>query len=101
MEHIDGNACGIRSRAERDSHRQGRDLAVVDRFLDDAASRANRHAIYYLIRPHLTDADDEFVLELAIASSSDYILTHNGRDFASAEKFGVNGITPAEFLRII
>src|ERR1039458_5556009 len=38
---------------KREQHRQGRSLAMVDRFLDDLAARANRHAIFYLIRPYL------------------------------------------------
>ena len=86
---------------KREQHRMGRDLKTVERMLDDIASRANRHAIFYLIRPFLTDADDEFVLELALASASDYIVTHNRGDFREAARFGVNVVTPAEFLRII
>ena len=52
---------------KREQHRQGRDLAEVDRLLDEVAARANRHAIFYLMRPYLADPDDEFVLELALA----------------------------------
>lgn len=44
---------------KREQHRQGRDPSEVDRLLDDVAARANRHAIFYLIRPYLTDPDDE------------------------------------------
>src|SRR5277367_2184672 len=36
---------------KREQHRQGRSLAVVDKFLDDIAARANRNAVFYLIRP--------------------------------------------------
>lgn len=86
---------------KREQHRQGRAPAVVDRFLDDLCARANRHAIFYLIRPYLTDPNDEFVLELAIASGSRYIVTHNRDDFRDAERFGLRVVTPAEFLRII
>ncbi len=86
---------------KREQHRQGRGMAVVDRFLDDVAARANRLAIFYLIRPYLADADDEFVLELALASASDYIVTHNRSDFRAAERFGVRVVTPGEFLQII
>ena len=50
----------------------------MDRLLDDVATRANRHAIFYLIRPYLADPDDEFILELASASA--YIDTHKGMD---------------------
>jgi len=86
---------------KREQHRQGRDLAVVDRFLDDVVARANRHVIFYLIRPHLADANDEFILELALASASDYIVTHNRSDFRDVERFGVKVVTPGEFLRMI
>jgi predicted nucleic acid-binding protein len=39
------------------------------------------------------------VLELAIAASAHFIVTHNVRDFAPAARFGVVVLTPAEFLR--
>ena len=86
---------------KREQHRQGRSLAVVDRFLDDLAARANRHAIFYLIRPFLADPGDELILELALASASGYIVTHNRGDFRDAGRFGLSVLTPGEFLRII
>jgi len=86
---------------KREQHRAGRSLSIVESFLDDVAARANRHAIFYLIRPHLADPDDEFVLELALASASDYIVTHNRNDFREADRFRIQVVTPAEFLRII
>jgi predicted nucleic acid-binding protein len=86
---------------KREQHRQGRSLAVVDRFLDDVAARANRHAIFYLIRPFLADPDDELILELALASASSYIVTHNRGDFRDAERFGIKVLVPGEFLRTI
>ena len=73
----------------------------MDRLLDDVAAQANRHAIFYLIRPYLADPDDEFILELALASASRYIVTHNRDDFRGAERFGVRVVTPGEFLRTI
>jgi len=76
-------------------------MTVVDRLLDDIAARANRHAVFYLIRPYLLDADDEFILELAIASVSQYIVTHNRADFRDAERFGLAVVSPGEFLRLI
>ncbi len=86
---------------KREQHRQGRDLVAVEQLLNDVAARANRHAIFYLIRPYLVDPDDEFILELALASASDYIITHNRGDFRDAERFALRVVTPAEFLRII
>ena len=86
---------------KREQHRQGRDFSVVERFLDDVAARANRHAIFYLVRPYLADPDDEFILKLALASASQYMVTPNRGDFPDAERFGVRVVTPAEFLKII
>ena len=86
---------------KREQHRHGRGLSEVDRLLDDIAARSNRHAIFYLVRPYLADPDDEFVLELALASGSQYIITHNRDDFRDAARFGIRIVTPAEFLRII
>ena len=86
---------------KREQHRHGRDLAEVDRLLDDVAARANRHAIFFLFRPHLTDPDDEFILELALAASVHYIVTFNRDDFRDAERLGVRVVRPEEFLKII
>jgi len=86
---------------KREQHRQGRPLAVVDRFLDDVAARANRHAIFYLLRPFLADPNDELILELAIASASSYIVTHNRDDFRDTGRFGLGVLTPGEFLRTL
>jgi predicted nucleic acid-binding protein len=86
---------------KREQHRQGRSLALIDRFLDEIAAQANRHAIFYLIRPFLTDPDDELFLELALASGSGYIVSHNRDDFRDAGRFGLKVLTPGEFLRTI
>jgi predicted nucleic acid-binding protein len=86
---------------KREQHRQGHSVTVVDGFLDDVAARSNRHAIFYLMRPFLADPNDELVLELALASSSSYIVTYNRSDFREAEKFGLRILTPGEFLRIL
>jgi predicted nucleic acid-binding protein len=86
---------------KREQHRQGHSPAVIDRFLNDVAAHANRRAIFYLIRPYLGDPDDEMILELALASASSYIVTHNRGDFRDAERFGVKVLTPAEFLRTV
>jgi predicted nucleic acid-binding protein len=86
---------------KREEHRQGRDLAEVDRMLDDVCARANRHSILYRMRPHLSDPDDEFILELALAAGADYIVTHNLGDFRDAVRFGIRVVRPGEFLQIL
>jgi hypothetical protein len=45
--------------------------------------------------------DNDLILELAVASASSYIITHNRRDFRDAEHFGLRVVTPGEFLRTI
>jgi len=57
--------------------------------------------IFYLIRPFLADPDDKLILELALASASSYIVTHNRDDFRDAGRFGIGVLTPGEFLRIL
>ena len=55
----------------------------------------------YLMRPHLSDPDDEFILELALAAGAHYRVTHNRDDFRDANRFGVRVVTPGDFLKII
>jgi len=64
-------------------------------------SIAHRQKIFFLWRPLLRDPDDEMVLELALASRAKYIVTYNSRDFIEAERFGVEVVTPKEFLGIL
>jgi predicted nucleic acid-binding protein len=44
------------------------------------------------------DPDDDFILELAVAANAHYIATHNLRNFAGVESFGLEAITPAQML---
>jgi putative PIN family toxin of toxin-antitoxin system len=74
--------------------------AEINDILDYLCSVANRHKIFYLWRPVLKDADDDFILELAVKSGSN-IITWNVKDFDRAGKFGIPVQTPAEFLRQI
>jgi len=69
--------------------------------LDFLVRSGRRPRISYSWRPQLVDADDEMVLELAVAARADFIVTHNVRDFAGAERFGVGILTPAEFLKML
>ncbi len=56
--------------------------------------------IFYLWRPNLNDKDDDFLVELAVASNSKVIITDNKKDIDSGElKFNFDVFTPAEFLK--
>jgi putative PIN family toxin of toxin-antitoxin system len=54
--------------------------------------------IFFSWRPLLKDQDDDMILELAVAGRADYIVTFNTGDFKGAERFGINVVTPKEFL---
>ena len=70
-------------------------------FLHYLASIAHLQDVHFLWRPFLRDLDDDMVLECAVASSSQYIVTHNVKDFKRGPKLKVNAITPAEFLTLL
>ena len=86
---------------KREIHRQGKDISIIDKFIDDIIAQANRYPIFYLLRPYLKDADDDFILELAFSCSADYIVTYNKKDFKKARSFGVDIISPKQFLKKI
>ena len=73
----------------------------VSELIDALCSQAHHHEIHFLWRPALSDPNDELILELAVAAQCDYIVTHNIKDFKGTEKFGIQAVTPRDFLRII
>ena len=79
----------------------GRTAVEVISFVRELLSYSHRQRIFFLWRPMLRDPDDDFLLELAIASSSRFIITFNKRDFAGSEAFGIATIWPSEFLDLI
>jgi putative PIN family toxin of toxin-antitoxin system len=70
-------------------------------FLQYVASQSHLQDIYFLWRPVLKDPNDDMVLELAVASQSQAIITHNVADFVGADRFGVEVMMPAAFLQRI
>ena len=63
-------------------------------------SSAKWNEIYYMWRPNLKDEDDNFVVELAVASGAEYIITYNIKDFKNAELvFKHKVITPEQFIK--
>jgi len=59
------------------------------------------HDIYYLFRGILPDDDDVMVLEVAIKSNAQYIVTYNIRDFKATTAYGISAITPKDILHLI
>jgi predicted nucleic acid-binding protein len=70
----------------------------IDDIIDYLCSISEHRKIHFLWRPVLRDPSDDMVLELAVESESKYILTYNKKDFRGAEKFGIDVVTPKEFL---
>ena len=70
--------------------------AILDYFL----SMSRVREIFYLWRPFLKDAKDDLVLEVAVESQSKYIITFNKKDFKGSNKFGIEVVTPQEFMKI-
>ncbi|MBX2992813.1 MAG: putative toxin-antitoxin system toxin component, PIN family [Bacteroidetes bacterium] len=74
---------------------------AIDDILNYINSASEHRSIFYLWRSFLRDKKDELVLEVAVESESRYIVTYNKRDFVGVENFGIQVVTPAEFLQII
>ena len=70
----------------------------IEAILDYLLSKSNIREIFYLWRPFLKDPKDDLVLEVAVESQSKYIITFNKKDFKGIGKFGVEVLTPREFL---
>ena len=73
----------------------------IHRILDAFCLMAEHQKVFFAWRPFLTDPNDDLVLELAVAASAPYIITHNISDFANSDTMGVRAITPASALKIL
>jgi putative PIN family toxin of toxin-antitoxin system len=73
----------------------------IEKTLDYFCGHSEHQKIYFLWRPRLPDPKDDHLLELAIASRTKIIVTHNIKDFKGAEGFGIRSITPRELLEEI
>ena len=70
-------------------------------FLRYLASIAHLQDVHFLWRPFLRDPDDDMVLEGAVASGCQFIITHNVKDFKRSHELNVSAITPAECLTLL
>ncbi len=73
----------------------------IDDILDYVCMEAEHQRVHYLWRPFLKDADDDMVLELAVAAGCSFIVTYNKNDFRGVERFGLRVVTAKEFLEEI
>ncbi|MEO8595505.1 MAG: putative toxin-antitoxin system toxin component, PIN family [Candidatus Solibacter sp.] len=73
----------------------------IDEVLNFLCAQASLRRIFFLWRPLLPDPKDDLVLELALESRADFVLTFNFKDFPDMERFGIQAISPKQFLAII
>ena len=73
----------------------------IDDYLGWISVNSNHKKIYYLWRPYLSDKKDDCVLEAALNSGSEFIITYNKNDFKNVEIFNIEILTPKEFLVLI
>lgn len=65
--------------------------------IDYVCAESVHHKIFYLWRPVLKDANDDFVLELAVKAQA-MIVSWNVKDFTRAASYGIRVVTPRDFL---
>jgi putative PIN family toxin of toxin-antitoxin system len=63
----------------------------IDNVIEAICAIANKRSIFYLWRPAASDPDDDFIIDLAVESEADFIITYNQKDLQAAEKFGSLG----------
>ena len=73
----------------------------IEAVLDNLCRLSDHQKIYYLWRPFLKDPNDDHILEVAVASQTEIIVTHNIKDFNGIDKFGIRAITPEQLLKEI
>jgi putative PIN family toxin of toxin-antitoxin system len=86
---------------KRDCAQFGLTESEVDEVVDALCSQAGLHRLYFLWRPVASDPDDDLVLEAAIASHSDFVITFNKRHMVESLRFGIRCLTPREFLILL
>jgi len=73
----------------------------IVRIIDGLCQLADHQQVFFAWRPFLPDPNDDLVLELAVAASAPFVITHNISDFHGSDSLGVRAITPATALNLI
>lgn len=73
----------------------------IGKVIDGLCRLAYHQQVFFAWRPFLPDPDDDLVLELAVAASAPFVITHNTGDFCGSDSMGVRAITPAAALNLI
>src|SRR5688572_11182596 len=83
-------------------HREQASIGLTEQqitdLLDGFCRLGAKHYVSFLWRPVTRDPDDDFLLDLAVTARATHIVTHNVRDLEPARRFGINVVTPGQFL---
>ncbi|HEY4184591.1 MAG TPA: PIN domain-containing protein [Polyangia bacterium] len=82
-------------------HRGPLSVRQVGDIIDYVCSVARQQQVFFLWRPFLRDANDDMVVEVAVAAGAHAIVTHNRRDFVGAERLGLKVWSPQQMLERI
>ena len=74
---------------------------IIDDIIDYLCFAGIETEIFYLWRPFLSDPKDDFILELAINSHANFIITYNKKDFKRVDQLGVNVLSSQEILKLM
>ncbi|AFZ60449.1 putative toxin-antitoxin system toxin component, PIN family [Anabaena cylindrica FACHB-243] len=66
----------------------------IDNIIEAICAIANKRTIFYLWRPIAIDPNDDFIIDLAVESQADFIITYNQKDLKPADKFGIKVVLP-------
>lgn len=84
--------------AKRNAARVGLSLEDIDDLLDAICAGAEQRRLEPAWIPCLSDPDDEPLLQMAVEAKVPMIVTRNVRHLKPAKRFGIELVTPAEFL---
>ena len=84
---------------KREAFALGLTLQEIDDVLDGLCKIAEAHMLTHGWRPVLKDPDDEPLVQLAVESGANVIVTHNIRHLQPARALGIVVITPSGFLK--
>ncbi len=73
------------------------EIAII---LDGLFNIGRWHKVHYLWRPNLKDEGDNHLIDLAVASNAEYLISYNLKDLTSGDlKFAFEVLTPEDFLK--
>ena len=79
---------------KREATRFGLTLEDIDELIDGICSIANKHRIFFLWRPFSRDPDDDFLMDLAVKSQVDFIITYNKKDLRGQKNLASSSCRP-------